>query len=167
MFMSAMTLMRLTRAAGHARRQLQHLVQRAVGADSDAQPVVLRLDVDVGRTVAHGLLEDHVDDLDDRRVLVDFDDDGLGRLGELLASCLGARFEVEQCAVDLFVRGVDMVERPLDLVLGSHDERDRSLERFDQARLECLHEWICARDVHPLAFDRERDRPQLERDRGG
>ena len=126
----------------------------------------MRLDVDVGRPVAHGLLEDEVDDLDDRGVLVDLDHRDFGGLGVLPASFLGPRLEVAQRVVDVGVRAVAVLERPLDLVLGRDDEGDRSLERFDQARLECLHEWIRARDVHALAFDDERDRPQLVRDRG-
>ena len=72
----------------HRTGQRHDLVQRAVGADADAHAVGHRLDVHVGRAVAHGLLEDEVDDLDDRRVLVD---DGLhDRLGRLRRL---ARFE--------------------------------------------------------------------------
>ena len=55
----------------HRDRERQHFVQRTVGPDAHAHTLLLRLDVNVGAAVAHGLLEDQVDDLDDRRVLVD------------------------------------------------------------------------------------------------
>ena len=48
-------------------------MEHAVGAGPDAQPVLLRFDVHVGRAGAHRGFEDQVDDLDDGRVLVDVD----------------------------------------------------------------------------------------------
>ena len=55
MFMPAMILMRLTSAGPIVRGQGEDVVQRAVDAEADAQPVVLRLDVDVGGAVAQRL----------------------------------------------------------------------------------------------------------------
>ena len=79
MFMSAMILMRL-----HERRRpsTPGSVMSSCSAPSMRKRtrtrVVLRLDVDVGGAVAHRLGEDQVDDLDDGRVLVDFDHDRVG-----------------------------------------------------------------------------------------
>ena len=46
-------------------------MERAVDAEPDPHLVALRLDVHVGGAVAQRLGEDQVDDLHDRRVLVD------------------------------------------------------------------------------------------------
>ena len=54
----------------HRAGQVEHVVQRAVDAEPDPHPVVLRLDVDVGGAVAQRLGDDLLDDLDDRRVVV-------------------------------------------------------------------------------------------------
>ena len=54
----------------HRAGQVEHVVQRAVDAVADPDPVVLRLDVDVGGAVAQRLGDDHLDDLDDRGVVV-------------------------------------------------------------------------------------------------
>ena len=86
----------------HRRRAASRtLVQRAVGADADAHAVLLRLDVHVGGAVAHRLFEDEVDDLDDRRVLVDLDRRGVVRVGVIAATNLGPLFEVAPHVVDL------------------------------------------------------------------
>ncbi len=62
-------------ARDHARldaaRRAHHLVEHAVDAEPDAQVGLVRLDVDVARAVADGLVHEQVDELDDRRVLDD------------------------------------------------------------------------------------------------
>ena len=70
MFMPARILIRLTSAGPMDAGQVEHVVQRAVDAVADPDPVVLRLDVDVGGAVAQRLGDDHLHDLDDRRVVV-------------------------------------------------------------------------------------------------
>ncbi len=55
----------------HAAREGDRLAQRSVDAVPNPDVVLLRLDVDVGRTAADALREDAVHDLDDRGVLVD------------------------------------------------------------------------------------------------
>ena len=128
--------------------------------------VVLRLDVHVGGAVAHRLLEDQVDDLDDRRVLVDLDDDGVAGIGELLAALLGALLEVAQGVVDFDARAVAVIERPLELVLRGDDDADRCLEQFDQPLFELLDPRVAAGDDDAVALYAERDRPQLARGLG-
>ena len=54
-------------------------MQNAVDAETDAEVVLLRLYVDVGRAVRNGFLDDVVDELDRRRFLGD-----VGELGEIL-----------------------------------------------------------------------------------
>ena len=49
-------------------------MEHAVDAEPDAQVVLGRLDVDVGRAVADRLRDEQVDELDDRRVLDDLGD---------------------------------------------------------------------------------------------
>ena len=130
--------------------------------------VVLRLDVDVGRPVAHGLLEDEVDDLDDRRVLVDLDHRRLRSVSACCRRRSSARcLEVAQRVVDVGVRAVDSARAPTAIsssaaTTSATGASSASIRRVSSAS----HEWIGARDVHALAFDRERDRPQLVRDRG-
>ena len=105
MFMSDMTLIRLTSDGPIGPGQRRDLVQRAVGADAHAHGVGHRLDVHVGGAVVHGLLEDDVDDLDDRRVLVDDGlHDGVGRLRRLAR--LEARFEHAQRVAEIGRRRV-------------------------------------------------------------
>ena len=66
------------------------VLEHAVDAETNAQIVLLRLDVDVGRAVPQALSDQHVDDLDrgrgggDAREL----DDGLARGGELWPALL-------------------------------------------------------------------------------
>ena len=55
MLMSAMTFRRLITPAWIAARRAHHLVEHAVDAEPDAQVVLGRLDVDVGRAVVHRL----------------------------------------------------------------------------------------------------------------
>ena len=144
-------------------------MERTVGTDAHPQRVVLRFDVHVGRAVADGLLEDQVDDLDDRRVLVDFDDDGVGRLGELLASHLGALFEVAQRVVDLDVRAVAVIERPLELVLARR-RRGGPVPRAlrSAACSSCSMSRVGARDDARARLVRASGiAPQLARDRLG
>ncbi len=71
MFIPPRILIRLTSAGPIEPGQVEHVVQRAVDAVADPDPLALRLDVDVGGAVAQRLGDDHLDDLDDRRVLVD------------------------------------------------------------------------------------------------
>ena len=68
MFISAMILRRLTSAGAMLRRELDGVVQRPVDAESDPELLALRLDVDVRGPVAHGLGDEQVDYLDDRRI---------------------------------------------------------------------------------------------------
>ena len=50
----------------HIRAQRQHLVKHAVDAETDRRSVAGGLDVDVARAVAHGALDQAVDEVDDR-----------------------------------------------------------------------------------------------------
>ena len=147
MFMSAMTLIRLTSDGPIGPGSDVHLVQRAVGADAHAHAVGHRLDVHVGRAVAHGLLEDEVDDLDDRRVLVD---DGLherclGLLRRLAR--LEARFEHAERVAEIGRRRVAAVERLLEVAAhGELDAHERA-EQLDELRVEVLDERVGDRDL--------------------
>ena len=141
-------------------------MERTVGTHSHPQRVVLRFDVNVGCAIADGLLEDQVQDLDHRRVLVDLDDDGISRIGELLASLLGTLFEVAQRVVDLDVGAVAVIQRPLELVFRGDDDADRCLEQFDQPLFELVELRIGAGDDDAVALYAERDRPQLARGLG-
>ena len=50
---------------GHGDVRRLHLVERAVHAVADLEVLLERLDVNIGRTVHHALVEDHVHELDD------------------------------------------------------------------------------------------------------
>ena len=50
---------------------IDDVVERTVDAEPDPQVAVGRLDVDVGGPVGHGLGDEQIDELDDRRVLDD------------------------------------------------------------------------------------------------
>ena len=89
MFMFARILMRLDDGRAHRGRQIEHVVQRAVDAEAHPDPFGLRLDVDVGGPVAQRLGDDLLDDLDDRRVLVDAGD---------LRLCVAPRRALACCA---------------------------------------------------------------------
>ena len=159
MFMSAMTLMRLTSDGPIDPGSDVHLVQRAVGADADAHAVGHRLDVHVGRAVAHRLLEDDVHDLDDRRVLVD---DGLHerflRLRGL--ALLEARLEHAQRVAELGRRRVATVERLLEVaVYGELDPHQRA-QQLDELRVEVLGERIRDRDLDASSVAMGRQRAQ-------
>ena len=54
----------------HGALGLQHLAQHAVDAEADDEPVLERLDVDVGGVFLHRLREHGVDQADDRRVVL-------------------------------------------------------------------------------------------------
>ena len=56
---------------------LQHFAQHAVDAEAHHQPVLERLDVDVGRVFLHRLREHGVDEADDRRVVFALEQVGL------------------------------------------------------------------------------------------
>ena len=71
MFMSAMILMRLTIAGPMSAGSVSTSWSAPSMRNRTRTCVALRLDVDVGGAVAQRLREDEVDDLDDRRVLVD------------------------------------------------------------------------------------------------
>ena len=64
----AMILMRLDDRRVHLVRRAQLLDQPAVDAVADAQRVVARLDVDVAGAFLDGVVDEVVDQLDDRRV---------------------------------------------------------------------------------------------------
>ena len=87
MLISAMILMRLISPIAHGARELQDVLERTVDAEPDVDHVLRRLDVHVGGPVAHGLGEDAVDDLHDRRVLGD-DRRAVGLGGLLLPRAL-------------------------------------------------------------------------------
>ena len=108
---------------------------------------LLRLDVHVGGAVADGLLEDQVDDLDDRRVLVDLD---RRRRRSCRRSCLrrtSARCSKSRSASSISTFDwIAVVERPLDSSGAATTSAHRRLERFDQPLLEVLDERVRARD---------------------
>ena len=79
MFMPLMIFRRLVERGVDADRQAERLDEVTVDAEPDAQLLVERLDVDVARAVAHGLADDAVHELDDRRLVVEADLGGLGR----------------------------------------------------------------------------------------
>ena len=56
-----MTLIRETTSGARPRRVMQDLVQDAVDAEANTQPVFIGFDVDVGRIVLDGLGQDGVD----------------------------------------------------------------------------------------------------------
>ena len=66
----------------HGALRLQHFAQHAVDAEAHHQPVLERLDVDVGGVLAHRLGQHGIDQADDRRVVVALEQVGL--LGQLL-----------------------------------------------------------------------------------
>ena len=84
-------------ARDHQRRHralgLQHLAQHAVDAEADHQAVLERLDVDVGGVFLDRLGEHGVDQPDDRRVVLAFEQ--VGRLGQVLGEVreVGGVFE--------------------------------------------------------------------------
>ena len=109
-------------AADHAgldaARRAHHLVQHAVDAEPDAQVVLGRLDVDVGRAVADGLGDEQVDELDDRRVL-----DELGDVREigLVVGLVGRGLHDR---VDFAVDAEEAFDRLVDLARGRDDGAD-------------------------------------------
>ena len=74
--------MRETTSGATARSALQHFAQHAVDAEAHHQPVLERLDVDVGGVFLHRLREHGVDEPDDRRVVFALEQVGL--LGQIL-----------------------------------------------------------------------------------
>ena len=101
----------------HGRGKRQDLVEGAVGPARTrtlSAPGSMWTSDARSRTAR---VEDQVDDLDDRSVLVDLDHRDFRGLGVLPASFLGARLEVAQRVVEVGIRAVAVLERPLDLVL--------------------------------------------------
>ena len=77
---SAMTLMRETiERCPRDLRRCEHFVQHAVDPEAHAQPVLERLDVDVGGVFFDGRGQQRVDEADDRRVIIALEK--VGRLG--------------------------------------------------------------------------------------
>src|SRR5690606_5985377 len=67
---------------GDGALRLQYLAKHAVNAKPDDETVFERLDMDIGRIVLYGLRQDGVDQLDDRRLIVAFEQ--IGGLGQVL-----------------------------------------------------------------------------------
>jgi hypothetical protein len=61
---------------------LEHFAQHAVDAEAHHQAILERLDVNIRCVVLHRLGEDRVDELDDRRLVVAFQE--VGRLRQIL-----------------------------------------------------------------------------------
>ena len=79
MFISDMIFKRLISALWRRQRQRERLDEVAVDAEADAQPIVERLDVDVGAAVTQRLADDLADELHHGRLVVEVDlGDGLG-----------------------------------------------------------------------------------------
>ena len=98
-------------AGDHPLRDPRRLVQHPVDPEADPHLVLIRLEVDVGRALAHRLGEDRVDELDHRGVvggLVELGDLGLSLLLLLLVDRLGDRRLERVHAAD---QGVDVVRR--------------------------------------------------------
>src|SRR6185436_12150192 len=96
---------------------LEHFAQYAVDAEAHDQAVLERLDVNIGRVVLHRLGEDRVDQLDDRRLIVAFEQVGL--LRQILRE----------------VREVGFVIHAADHLLGNVRS---TLELLPQQLLECV-----------------------------
>ena len=97
----AMTLMRDTTSGATRALGLQHFAQHAVDAEAHHQPVLERLDVDVGGVLAHRLRQQRIDQADDRRVVVALEQVGL--LGQFLRQVreVGVAFEaLDQRCID-------------------------------------------------------------------
>ncbi len=101
MFMPLMILRRLVNAGCALERKAERLDEVTVDAEPDAQLLVERLDVDVGRTVAHRLADDAADELDDRGLVVEAD--------------LGG----DRCSLALIVADLEDLDESVDLVVGS------------------------------------------------
>ena len=110
MFMPLMIFKRLLSAGMHADRQAERLDQVTVDAEADAQPLVERLDVDVGRAVAQRLADDAADQLDDRRLIVEAH---LGGGGGNLALVVADLEGLDQ-ALDVVVGAVGAVDEGAD-----------------------------------------------------
>ena len=133
----------------HRLRKRQHLVQRTIGAYAHAHPILLRLDVHVRAAIAHRLLEDEADHLDDRRVLVDCD---LGRRRTGLAvPRLRTLGELLERSADLGLVQIGPFDRVRDVGGRRHEETHRSVEQRDQLRLQVRVECVGDGDVDPTA----------------
>ena len=116
----------------------------------------------VGRAGTHGRVQDEVDDLDDRRVLVD---DRARRLFGLLRRLARnqPRFEHAQRIAEVGHRRVHLVDDGLDLGARREHQPDRRGELRDELVLEGLGERVGDRDVDADAFARDRHGPQSSR----
>ena len=140
-----MTLMRETISGATRALGLQHLAQHAVDAEADDEAVLERLDVDVGRVVLDRLRQDRVDQLDDRRLVVAFEQVGgfgqvlreVGEVGVVLEppticmAVLGAAFVVlAQQLIERF--GVDASQLQRHAEHAAHfGDRSRAARRRD------------------------------------
>ena len=128
-------------------------MEHAVDAEPDAQVLLGRLDVDVGRAVGDGLRDQQVDELDDRRVLDDLADvREVVAVVELVGGLLRHR-------VDFAVEAVEAVDRVLQLTRGRDDGEDvRAGERADVVDREHVRR-VAHRDDEPAVVvpaDRQR-----------
>ncbi len=109
-------------------RRGETLAQHAVNAESHAHVALVRLDVDVARAAGDGLVEDRVDELDDRRAVGHVHQIlGLrlaGRADEVLV--LGERFEDRRGGIAVLI--VATRQRILDRRRGAEDARAGTLD---------------------------------------
>ena len=135
-------------------------MQHAVGAGADAQAILLRLDVHVGRAGAYRRFENQVDDLDDGRVLVDVDP-LLTFFGVVQLPGRAVGLELPQRVGDLRGRRVRVHDRLFDLGGGRDDHAHRRAHRVEQPREQVGAQRIRGGDVDAVAVAAHRNRSQL------
>ncbi len=131
-------------------------MQRAVGAYAHAHDVGHLLDVHVGCPSAHGGVENEVDDLDDRRVLVyDGRDALLGVVGGLARdqTC----FEHAQRVAEIGGRREHLVDDGVDVGARGEQQAHRRGELLDELILEEVGERVGDRDVDAITFSCDRN----------
>ena len=104
-------------------------MQLAVDAQANAQPVLLRLDVDVGRADLGRVLEQRLEQAHHRRVLGAERGAERAEIDEGFAEVL---LQLLRKTADLLGATVDLVERLENLLLGHHDRLDVALEKARQ-----------------------------------
>ncbi len=156
MFMSAMTLIRLTSGVAIETGSDSTSCNAPSVRTAHADTFLLRLDVHVGGTVAHGLLEDEIDHFDDGCVGVDLD---LGTaLARQTAALLGSLPKLLQRSADLGLIEVRTVDRIGDVGRRRDEESDRSVQELDQSRLKLMIERVGDRDLDSAADLAQRQR---------
>ncbi len=134
-------------------------MEHAVDAEPDAQVVLGRLDVNVGSAVLRRLRDEHVDELDDRRVL-----DDIGDVPEIGVVVLFVRGRLHD-RVDIAVDAEEVLDRLHDLRGRGDDHLHFGFRhRLDVVDREDVRR-VGHRDDELAVFPRDRDRLVSPRDR--